>query len=138
MKQIIIESQNPNDIQKDDLFDVAEKINKETEIVVTFGSREQVGYGVTWYEVLHVWLPDAGKVLLGTVLKELIFWARDRMKKKSKTRPKSINIYGPNGEVLKSVVIKNQDDNVEDKTEEPKSIQEKYARKPPERFEPFE
>ena len=98
---------------------------------VRFELPESRRYGITLYEVLHISL--LGGALVGVAFgaskafgeeigKRLavivVDWARDRIKKRGSTRPVYFSIRGPDGQVIKSVLVKNVTDEPEDRTEE--------------------
>jgi hypothetical protein len=123
---IVISSKK--DVPAEELEEIAQVIRDlnlgcDVQINVT----ERPGYGVTWYRVAHIALSaglftaagralasEAGKRIAGAV----IDWARQKFIRKQSVRPRpiSVTIYGPNGEVLKSVVVKKATDDVEDRT----------------------
>jgi hypothetical protein len=76
------------------------------------------GYGVTFWEVVNVWIlaPISGALIL-EITKLSIKWARNRFSQKGKEkRPKYIVIYGPKGDPLKNILLKNATDEPEVKT----------------------
>lgn len=80
--------------------------------------KERLRYGLTWWEVIRIYILDpADQVIVGVILAEAIRWCRERFKKMPK-RLKSITILGPDGKVIKSVLIKNPTDEPEDRTVE--------------------
>jgi len=92
---------------------------------------ERTGYGVTWFKVLHIALEGSifvGKAATVAAAKKIaeavIDWARAQFNKSK--RPVSISIYGPDGEVLKLVVVK--PDGVEDRTNEDRKRREQFLK----------
>jgi hypothetical protein len=92
---------------------------------------ERAGYGVTWFKVLHIALE--GGIFTGTavasaaakkIAEAVIDWAGKQFTKSK--RPVSVSIYGPDGEVLKSVVVK--PDGVEDRTDDDKKRREQFLK----------
>src|SRR5437660_1310540 len=85
---------------------------------------EQRGYAVTWWEVVHIWLPWAalaaggvvGPAIVKKIVDVVIEWARTRFARKSNRRPKYVAIYGPDGRVVQSVLISNETAPPEDRT----------------------
>jgi hypothetical protein len=74
--------------------------------------REDVGYGVTAGEVLHVWLPDAEAVAnFAILLGRLIEWRRDRWSGEREehlgkpARSHHVDILGPDGKAISRVEI---------------------------------
>jgi hypothetical protein len=88
------------------------------ELSVVYGAKEQRGYGVTWWEVLNIYLANHPLAAIPPtyvatkVLDLAIEWVRKRFEKSR--RPRSISIYGPNNEVLKKIVLKERDADPED------------------------
>jgi hypothetical protein len=127
MDQIIIQTRNPRDITLEETEELAQAIRLlEPNCNVRVLGGKQVGYGITWFEILRIWLPTAiitvGAIVAKEIIQEItklaIRWACQRLKKKGVSRrPTYIAIYGPDGKILKSVVLKNDTDDIEDHTE---------------------
>jgi len=137
MNEIILEPGNPNDFPAGELEELAGEIGKlDMGCRVRIASREQRGYGVTWWEVLYIWLPAAfltagtiaSKKMIEEFTKLAIDWMRARFLK-SPGRPKYTAIYGPDGKVIKSVLLKDADQEPEDHTEKDRT--EGDPRNPP-------
>jgi len=60
---------------------------------------------VTLWEVVNVVLPPASGALISAIVAEFIRWARTRFRERN-TRPKMVQILGPNGRTLKEVRLK--------------------------------
>jgi hypothetical protein len=93
---------------------------------------ERRGYGVTWWEVVYIWLPALGGAVSTAFAKKVvevaIDWARKRFKRRgAEKRPKYVGIYGPDGKLVRSVLLTDEAAEPEDRPAEP--------RKPPSRFE---
>jgi hypothetical protein len=92
------------------------------------------GYAVTLYQVITIAvLGAATEEIIRQIVKVSVDWARKRFKQKQSARTTSITIYGPKGEVLKSLVVKNTTDEPEDETEEAvrtEEIAKKYRKAP--------
>jgi hypothetical protein len=112
----ILEPGNPDDFSQDELEELRIEIEREFEgarVEVTL--RPERGYGVTLEEVLVVW--DVATDLVGDVttvagpIGFIIGWMRRRSRRErdehpdSRPRPRTIQIYGPDGKALKRVVI---------------------------------
>ena len=121
---ILLETINPRDLTPDDLDELASDLQDlaaEYEYEVAY--EDQHGSGVTWHEVLRIWVPEAAAlrdglyvVIIGACTK----FMRDRFKKKwGKKRPKSIIVHdGKTGEEIASWVIKDELSEPEEKTPE--------------------
>jgi hypothetical protein len=112
--------------QRDELDELAQSIRGVAPgFAVRFAvPREQRGYSVTWWEVVHIWLPwaavAAGGVVGPAIAKKIvdvaIEWARTRFARKPNKRPKYVAIYGPDGKVIQSVLIRDETAEPEDRT----------------------
>jgi hypothetical protein len=108
VSDIIIEPANPLDLRPEDLAGLATALRGiDPPVDVRIGYREQRGYGVTWWEVLFIWV---GKEVADNLLKEVtrvgVEWARSRFDFSTKAkRPISITILGPDGKPLKKVKV---------------------------------
>ena len=119
---LLLESINPDDMTEEDLFELGTILNRRLDIPVGIAYDDQFGAGVTWHEVLHLWLPnyeffkdEVWATVLGVVLENM----RQRFKRKGyDRRPKSLIVRDPKtGEVLAQYVIEEID--AEAKVEEP-------------------
>ncbi len=147
--RIILQARDSNYISPEETQNLAElirTINFEYKVDVA-ASPEQIGKGIILTEILYIWLITGssifvykfagkfGEKLVEEVAKIVIQWARDRFKKEGKTRfPTKIFIYGPNGKILKSVVVKDAAQEVEDQTERDREEQRRLRikrKKPP-------
>lgn len=137
MPKILLEAQNPLDIPPADLEPLAQAIRDvgqgyEVQIAEPV---EQRGYGVTWWEVVLIYIGSRGaEVVLTNVVNDLykvaVGWARARFQKEP-GRPKYIAIRGPDGEILRSVEVRRPDAEPEDKTEEDRRRDEESGQRPP-------
>jgi hypothetical protein len=122
MTRIVIESQNKLDLPAEELQSLAADLRAYDPVgEVTIDEREIKGYGVTWWEVVRIWLVDpvVSGAAAGTAAYALNAgrnWACERFVKVPK-RPKYIGIYGPDGNVLKSILIKDEMMEEEDRTD---------------------
>ena len=124
MKKIILEPGNPLDLKLEKLKSlISELQEQDPEYNIQFVSTELTGYGVTFWEVLYVWLLWVGiktaEAAIPKIVDLFIKWAHNRFHQEGgEKRPKYVAIYGPNGEVLKSVLVRSKDSEPEDRTEE--------------------
>jgi hypothetical protein len=125
MNQITIYSKDPNRIKLDEAEELAKEMRAllpDQDILVKGREPMEEGRaGVTWFQIIEVMIP-AGTIVGKEVIQELtkagILWAKKRFASRSdKGPPVYIPIYGPDGRVIKSVVIKNSTDKPEDRTE---------------------
>lgn len=128
--EIVIEPGHTSDSLDTDLSslatDLAAKVPEASFYIVP---KELVGRGLTWWEVILIYIPvgTIAKAAIEAVLDETVRWLRERFKKVPK-RPKYVAIYGPDGKVIKSVVLHSP-------TGEPKDRTNDDLQKPP-RFPP--
>jgi hypothetical protein len=138
MKKIIIEPKNPLDVKPKDVQELAEEIRSfYPNYKVVIEGKGYSGYAVTWWEVVNIWViaPISG-LPIEQIVKLSIKWARQRFTKEGKEkRPKSITIYGPKGDILKSIVLKNVIDEPDVTT--PLKEEKRYRLKPPFENKPF-
>ncbi len=145
MQQILLQPGNVEDLRPEDLRDLADEISKlDQGYDVQFTYNDQVGHRVNVWEVLTIWLPIASDgvtvavplaATIAAVVKLVINWANKRFKEEEKEqieesiengdedlviqyRPKSVDIVDANGNVLKSIVIHNPNQEPEDHTAE--------------------
>jgi hypothetical protein len=127
---VIIRSKK--DVSAEEMEEIAQAIrglNLDCDVRVDI--TERTGHGVTWFKVLHIALEGsefAGTAAAGVAAKKIvevvIDWASARFTKSK--RPVSVSIYGPDGEVVKSVVVK--PDGVQDRTDEDKERREQFLK----------
>ncbi len=130
LNTVIIRSKK--DVPAEEMEEIAQAIRGlDTDCDVRVDITERTGYGVTWFKVLHIALEGskyAGTAAAGAAAKKIaeavIVWARGQFTKSK--RPVSVSIYGPDGEVLKSVVVK--PDGVEDRTDEDRKRREQFLK----------
>lgn len=113
--EIVIEPANPRRTPIDELQGLARRIRRRSGNTTTrfaYYEPKEGRYGVTWAEIIHIWLPrmtDAIEAaLVIEVVKEAISWAHKRMRKGSNS-PRIVYIYGADGKVLREINIKDKD-----------------------------
>jgi hypothetical protein len=120
MKKIIIEPKNPRDVKPEELQGLADNIRSlcpEYDIWVEEG-RGYKGYALTWGECVLIWIAlRASEALIDKIVKLAVDWARERFTRSGKEkRPKVIKIFGKDGYILITVVLKNATDEPEIRT----------------------
>jgi hypothetical protein len=117
MAVILIESANAADLTPQMLEPLrAELSGAEPNTKVEFAASPQRGYGVTWWEVLYIWLKEplvvgaagavAGKIL-EKVVEAAIDWVKEsHTSKGSKARPRIVSILDKDGKVLRAFEVK--------------------------------
>lgn len=134
-KKIIIQPKNPLDIIPEEAEELARAIRVSyPKYKVQVKINGYKGYAVTLYQVITIAVLGAvTEGIIKQIAKLAVDWARERFKQKQSARTTSITIYGPRGEVLKSLVVKNATDEPEDETKEAISTEEiakKYRKAP--------
>ncbi len=119
---LVLETINPFDMTADDLVQLAEEIRQSLRMPIGVAYDDQHGAGVTWHEVLHIWLPsvdflkDEGwEIVLGIIVENL----RRRFRRSgNERRPKTLIIRDPQTEnVVAEFIIEEAD--AEPKEREP-------------------
>jgi hypothetical protein len=105
MRTLTIESQNPLNVRADDLAPLLADLRRQLsvyDVELAPGRAMPAGArGVTWWEVVHVYLPeiaaDARGAVVAIVLEAAYRWARERFRRKRKPgidkRPKCVVIH---------------------------------------------
>lgn len=122
-----------------ELAELIRTLNPEYRVDVST-SPEQIGKGIIYYEIVYIWIVAGSAIFVGKFVEKFaeelakiaVQWARDRFKKKGKGFPTCIDIYGPNGKVIKSVVVKGDTQEVEEQTKADRKSKMKH--KPPSIF----
>jgi hypothetical protein len=141
MPTIRVAPRNSLALQAEDFADLVQELREAGyEVEIDQGNR-QVGYGVTYAEILTVWLPSALAIAQAVI--SSTNWARNRLQKQRQERlqedaeeqaklpprnrrrkhwepslrPKTVYIYGPDGEVLRILTYRTPDGEPEDETE---------------------
>ena len=125
---IVIRSSNPADITPEEAEELAQIIRSlDWAIGVEVVAQQREGTGVTWAELLHISVPGlvwGGKKIVNKLADVAIEWTRKRFegRRNGSKRPVYINIYGPDGKIVKAVAVKNATDEVQDRTEEDRRL----------------
>ena len=110
MATILLETINSDDLTPEELEELADILSEQLPgFEIEIGFDEQYGAGVTWHEVLRVWLPDPTSlkddvyaVLLGACFE----YMRSRFSRKhGGRRPKTIVIHDRSGREIDSFTI---------------------------------
>jgi hypothetical protein len=133
--EIVIRSRNPARITLEEAEELAQAIrplapNTNTNVEGSDSEQRPGTYGVTYFQIIEIVLPTAvlvGKELIQEITKAAVQWARARFKRKKGT-PIYIPIYGPDGDIVKSVVIKNDTDEPEDRTEQDRALRDRFKK----------
>ena len=121
MLQIIVEPNNPLDLKPEELKDFAQKLaSLDSGYDVQIAGEGYAAPAVTLWEVVTIWLPLVETTVLTFLVTktcEYFFaWAKERFKKDPLKRPKSATLLGPDGRVIKVVVVKDSSNEPEDIT----------------------
>lgn len=133
MSEILLEPGNPLSLRREKLQHVIDAIEScDPSYHVHLAYNDQRGYGVTWWEVLHVWVPwtTIGTAAAKKLVEILIDWARHKLAgAEENKRPRSVTIYGPDGKILTRIEV---DSKSEEKIEAPSADDDSPPRtKPP-------
>jgi hypothetical protein len=132
MTRVFIEPGNPHDISRADLEDLATLVREgQSGLAVEVSIGEEQGYGVTFAEVLRIYM-DAGEVAGDTAALFAPFWIAVRWMRARWTRDKEthegeqprtryVTLYGADGKKLKSVKIDTPEGEPEE-IDEPESL----------------
>ncbi len=105
--EILVEPRAPNDPNPEHLSALrAELASAFPNVDVWEAWDEQRGAGVTFQEIVNIWIPwsDITSAAAGVVVTILVQWLKERHKE-CPTRPKLGRIYGPDGRVVRSFHI---------------------------------
>lgn len=112
MSRIILEPGNPFDFDDDALDELARELHAASGKATVVARRPEHGYGVTFNEVLHVWVvwnnlggPYAVGLVLAVRKWAVKRWKADRAAHPDQPRPRSVTIWGANGKPLKSIKV---------------------------------
>lgn len=113
MNRIEIEAQNPLDLREEELEGlVAEMRQSLPEYEIALKPKEPMpagARGVTWWQVVHIYLPELGKgihaYVLGKILEIAYKWARHRFRRKKNIRPTCAIVHGDEGKEVGSMVL---------------------------------
>jgi hypothetical protein len=110
--QVILVPGNPLDIRSEDLQPLIEQIKLGNDLNVEVRGFPQRGYGVTWWEVLTIYLAVKGadavvghlyKMLLDQLTEKVKRWYLERRANKGNTRPLSLTFRNEEGFELRKV-----------------------------------
>jgi hypothetical protein len=115
MTQVILEPGNPHDFDQKELDELSKRLQEEHDVDVRTAFRPERGYGVTFHEVINVFVnvSEAASSIAGgvAVLKTVVTWAQNRWRKdrdndpRSKPRPRVVMLYDGTGKLLKRVTV---------------------------------
>jgi hypothetical protein len=117
---LLLETINPLDMTEEDLAELAEEITAVVGVHVGIAYEDQTGAGVSWHEMLHLWLPsidflkDEGwEIILGIVVENL----RRRFRRSgNERRPKTLTVRDPDtGRVVMELTIEEAESEPEKK-----------------------
>jgi hypothetical protein len=122
MAEVTLQLGNEHDVPAEDLDRLEVEMQAvDPSLTFTRTSVPHVGRGVTWWEVLYIWLPtQIGSAVTKQLITAIIKWARSRYKG-TRDRPKYIAIYGPDGREVRSVLVTSKRGKLEEKTETTRS-----------------
>jgi hypothetical protein len=95
--EILLETINPSDLTPEDLWELAESLSSlAPEIDFIPAYEDQYGAGVSWHEVLRIWVENED-IIKGGVFGLILQYASDAMRKRfkkpsGKHRPKTVAV----------------------------------------------
>lgn len=103
--RVILETSNPLDLSVEELEELARQLRAlDGELTVSVGMQEQRGAGVTFWDVLHFWIPEPEfmrDALYGYLIAQCQQALSARRKRKHQSnRPSSIIVHLPDGTVV--------------------------------------
>ena len=110
--QVIVVPGNPLDIRSEDLQPLIEQMKLRNDLNVEVRASPQRGYGVTWWEVLTIYLVVQGvdaavkhlyKLLLDQLTEKVKHWYLERRANKGNTRPLSLTFRNKEGYELRKI-----------------------------------
>lgn len=125
MPQVLIVPANPLDVRPEELESLVEDIQRGTASSVDVGVMPQRGYGVTWWEVVVIYVAMKGadavvghayQLLLDEITEKVKGWYRERRLAKDDKRPLYLDVRDDEGHVLRALEVQSSGD-VEDVTE---------------------
>jgi hypothetical protein len=102
LSELLLETANPNDLTPTELHELGGLLQPQVpQVKVLVAYEDQRGAGVTFHDVLHLWLPDP-EFFRDAVYSYLIaqcmqFMKRRRSRKHAEGRPISIVVHAPDG-----------------------------------------
>jgi hypothetical protein len=129
---VIVQTANPLDVKLEDLDGLISALEEEG-LDARRAYVEQRGYGVTWWEVLLIWVSArSAEAVIDQVVGNAVEWMKDRFRQSPESkRPKvALIVYyeGEEGHVAERVELKSADDEpIRKYTDE----FERYTRKKP-------
>jgi hypothetical protein len=110
---IVLDPGNPYDFTDGGLEGLRDDLAQELDTSVMIDRREERGQGVTFIEILHVWMEIGEVASTGLLATRLGTWLLARRRKEAagtdQSRPRSANLYGPDGELLKTVLVEDDE-----------------------------
>lgn len=111
--RVLLEAGNPHDFENGALEALADNLNATGGFVAIPIRRDETGYGVTFYEVLRVWIEVTGGIEATrqtvTLATAAISWLRDRWRADQeltgKARPRVFTLYDEHDQVVREVKI---------------------------------
>lgn len=113
LPQVLLVPTNPMDLRTEELQPLVEALERGDR-TVGVGTRPQRGYGVTWWEVLIIYLASRGadavvgrvyEALLDEIVEKAKAWYHARREEKGNKRPFLLDIRDEDGQVLRALEI---------------------------------
>ncbi len=130
---VIVQTANPRIVKPEELGGLVSALENDG-LDVRLAYAEQRGYGVTWWEVLLIWIgARTGEAVIEQVVGDVVGWMRDRFRQEPERsqRPKvALLVFyeDDEGEATEAVELKSADD---EPVRRPTEEFERYTRKKP-------
>lgn len=124
LPDVLLVPGNPLDVRPDDLQGLVAAISADLPLTVDVGVVPQRGYGVTWWEILYIYIGTKGldavtghafQLALDSITEKVQDWYRGRRKSKDSQRPFYFGILDEKGSVLRALEVR-ADGSVDDVT----------------------
>jgi hypothetical protein len=116
MTQVLIVPGNPLDVRPEDLEPLVEEIKLGNDLTVDVRvPPPQRGYGVTWWEVVVIYLLTKGadavvgrgyQLILDKITEKVKHWYQERRLKRGNNRPLSLTFRDDQGHVLRALEMR--------------------------------
>ena len=133
---VIVQTVNPRIVKPEDLESLVSAL-EDNGLDVRLTYAEQRGYGVTWWEVLLIWMAArTGEAVIDQVVGDVVGWMRARFRQEPEKSPRPkvallVFYEDDEGEAIEAVELRSADD---EPVRRPTEEFERYTRtKPPER-----
>jgi hypothetical protein len=136
MNKIIIVSKNIGVVSKEELKPLASCLMSELNVNIEFSTPKMSGTQVTLHDVIEFWIIVEGltkgkvsEIVYETLVKEFVSWAKAKLRKEKKPRPKTVTIYDQYGKPITAVTVNEHGETEKKKKIEDDGYKPKYSEK---------